>query len=108
MLRRLLLCFALIVLCAAPAAAQQRIERFPDASAQPAPIQPTIERSSYVVEGILIGAAVGVAAGLLATSDAVVCDSDCDTNGPVFVGVTLFVVAGAAIGFMIGSAIPRS
>ncbi|HEX6588461.1 MAG TPA: hypothetical protein VF039_05515 [Longimicrobiales bacterium] len=107
---------ALLVLGATPLSGQQRAERFPEPSTvleAAAPDELAAERSSYWLEGALIGAAAGVALAILTVDPAQACPAlpgvDCrEDPGPVIVHGVLFGVAGALAGAMLGASTTRA
>ena len=106
---------ALLVLFAAPLGAQQRAERFPEATTleMPAPAALVADRSSYWVEGAIAGGVAGVVIGVVTIEPSGACPlepgADCyDDYSPVVLGSLLLGIAGAAVGAILGASVARA
>ena len=112
-MRRLLIGLGLVLSLAAPAAAQQRVDRFPAEEPARDTVTADIDRDSYWLEGAALGLAFGVASAFIAVEPARAGCSDvepfgCEDSGPGrLVAVPLSAVLGSFAGSIIGASIDR-
>ena len=111
-MRRVLLALTLALACAAPAAGQQRTERFPEPAPERAARELIVERQSYWLEGIGIGLAAGIVSGILFVDATDMCTTGvpgtCYQNaGLKLIGTAGLGILGGFLGGMIGATIPR-
>jgi hypothetical protein len=112
-MRRALPAIVLVLACAAPAAAQQRVERFPAPEPEREGRELVVERQSYWLEGAAIGAGAGLGAGLMFIEPGGMCTlsvpgGSCDDDPtPKMLGSAGLMILGGFLGGMIGATIPR-